>query len=85
MQEWITSTVLPILLLIIPVWIHLNMKHNNAMEKKVDDEVFNARVEPIEDGIKEIKSNNILLRSDIMDELKYIRTRLDQMADKNQK
>ena len=85
MQEWITGTIIPILLLVVPVWVHLSMKHKNAMEKKVDMSVFNARVEPIEEGIKEIKHNNILLRSDIMDELKYIRTRLDQMADKNPK
>jgi len=54
--EWVTSTILPILVVVIPVWIHLSSKHARAMDKKVDKEVFDTKIKPIEKAIVEVKT-----------------------------
>ena len=83
MMEWIINTLLPILGIMSPVAIYLHMAHKNAMKDKVSVELFKSTIKPIEKDVEEIKSNSILLEGKIMDELKYIRGRVDQMADNN--
>ena len=54
--EWITSTILPILVVVIPVYIHLSSKHSRAMDKKVDRDVFESKIKPLEKSITEVKA-----------------------------
>jgi len=54
--EWITNTILPILVVVIPVWIHLSSKHARAMDKKVDKDGFESKIKPIEESIVEVRS-----------------------------
>jgi len=83
MMEWVLNTLLPILGIVSPVAIYLHMSHRSAMNNKVDAKIFEATIKPIEKDVEEIKSNSILLEGKIMDELKYIRNRVDSMADKD--
>ena len=54
--EWITSTILPILVVVIPVYIHLSSKHTRAMDKKVDKDVFDSKIKPIEKSVTEVRA-----------------------------
>ena len=85
MMEWVFNTLLPILGIMSPVAIYLHMSHKNAMKDKVSVDLFKATIEPIEKDVEEIKQTSIILKGEIMDELKYIRGRVDQMADKSKK
>ncbi len=82
MMGWIISTLIPILAIVSPVAIYLHMAHKNTMDSKVDSKIFEATIEPIRKDVDEIKQNNLALKSEIMDELKYIRNRVDTLADK---
>lgn len=81
-MDWVFNTLFPILIVVSPVAIYLHMSHRSAMKDKISVEIFEAKIKPIEKDVEEIKQNSIMLKGEIMSELKYIRGRVDQMADK---
>jgi len=82
-QEWLSNTIFPILMIVVPVWVFLSTTHKAAMKGKVDKETYNAEIEAVKKDIKEAKEGNVQLKKEIKDDLSYIRQRLDQVADLN--
>lgn len=92
-MEWFLKVGVPILTVTLPLFTYFHMQRKNDMEKKADKEdvekefklqkeIHDESISNMKEDIRDIKKSNLILESKIMDELKYIRTRVDQMADK---
>ena len=81
-MEWILKVFVPIIGAVASVTIYLHQTHKRAMDGKADKETVKLKFTEIDREIVEIKEDRRQMEAKIFDELKYIRERVDQVADR---
>ena len=82
-MEWVIKTLIPILTVVLPTAIYLHQNSRRDMDKKSDKENVDLKFREIDKDISEIKEDRRQMEVKIFSELKYIRNRVDQVADRN--
>jgi hypothetical protein len=82
MMEWILKVFIPIIGAVASVTIYLHQTHKRAMDKKADKETVVLKFKELDKDIHEIKEDRRDMEIKLMSELKYIRERVDQVADR---
>lgn len=81
-MEWVISTLIPILAVVLPVVLWHKSKQQSEMDKKADKTVMKSELDSIKKDIKEVKSTASEDRALFLSEVKELRTDLRLKKDK---